>query len=227
MSHYIAYGENMASSLSGQFSRMLTYLTYPSHLPDTITEKDSLFRRQHVMEALDDSIREQEQALAPPLWVPPQHSLLFETTTKKLHKHRSSLEKQLLLKQLYSKLQTTKRHGIIILPTPQKSTPVQTSPNTPQQPSSELAYLRNAGHQKYYQRRMMPNQGLLSFPSVNTATPLQRKRASPPSPTSPPYAPKSFCNSSTNDDDDNVPLGTLIPSQHQQKQLHRIGICVI
>ncbi|SAM02921.1 hypothetical protein [Absidia glauca] len=226
MTHFFAYGENMASSLSGQFGRMLTYLTYPPHLPATLTEKDSLFRRQHVMEALDDSIRDQEQALAPPLWVPPQHSLLFETTTKKLYKHRSSLQKQVLLKQLYSKLQTTKRHGIIILPTPQKPTPAQTPP-APLQPSSELAYLHNAGHQRYYQRRMMPNQGLLTFPSVNTTTTLQRKRASPPSPISPPYAPKTFCNGSMNDDDDNVPLGTLIPTQHQQKQLHRIGICVI
>ncbi|KAI8333117.1 hypothetical protein BC941DRAFT_435132 [Chlamydoabsidia padenii] len=199
--------QRFASSEPGPFGKMLNYLTsLPSNNNDTTD-----YRRQYVMEALDDSSLK-EPPVSPPTWVPPQHSLLFETTTRKLHQHRTSLQKHVLLKRLYGKLQTTKRHGIIMLSAQQQPTRIHIPT-----PSTELAYLRNAGHQKYYQRQM--NVPLLSF-----STPIQRKRVSPPSPISPPL--KSSCNG---DDDDNVPLGTLIPHQQQfqQKQLHRIGICVV
>ncbi|CAO3588518.1 unnamed protein product [Absidia cylindrospora] len=80
-----------------------------------------------------------EQERAP---VPRHASLLFETTTKKLTRHRTSLEKQVLLKQLYSKLQTTKRHGMILLDHPK-----------PSAPKNEWSYLHNKGHQRYYQKK--------------------------------------------------------------------------
>ncbi|CAO3645127.1 unnamed protein product [Cunninghamella echinulata] len=188
---YNNYGNYMTSSstISNQLGKMINYFSYTNIIINTPPP----------------SLSSPSKLNPPPpnhqRWIPPNHGYLFQMTSKKLsqqpRQESYGLRKKLLLKQMLTKLQPNKRHAMILLP-------MQTLPQPNSQP---LIYPPQPTYHPHSYRSYYKPKVKLPCPKINTSM-IQRKRHNPPSPTSPPIPSKSICN--VDDDDDDIPLGTLI-----------------